>query len=116
MKRGTFYLDKRQGKVMGVCAGLARMTGWDVTLIRVALVVVTIAGAFPWTPIAYLVAGLVAKKRSDGLAETAEAPARRMSAAELNGAMRDIDRRLAEVDTFVAAPNSSLAREIEALR
>jgi len=34
----------------------------------------------------------------------------------MTGSMRDIDRRLAEVETYVTTTNSSLAREIEALR
>jgi phage shock protein C len=35
--RTKFYLDKRNGKVMGVCAGLADYTGLDVTLVRILL-------------------------------------------------------------------------------
>ena len=30
-----FHLDKRNGKLMGVCAGIADYTGWDVTLVRI---------------------------------------------------------------------------------
>jgi phage shock protein C len=118
MKGRKFYLDKQNGKWMGVCAGIARMTGWDPTLVRVGLVVVTLAGAFPWTIIAYLAAGLIAKPRPVYLSDEEAAPVRfgRTSTAEMTGSMRDIDRRLAEVDTYVAAPNSTLAREIDALR
>ena len=32
--RTKFYLDKRNGKVMGVCAGIADYTGLDVTLVQ----------------------------------------------------------------------------------
>lgn len=116
MKRGKFHLDKRNGKWMGVCAGIARATGLDVTLVRVGLVVVTLAGAFPWTVIAYLAAGLIARDKPSFAADGDYAPARCLSTAQMTGSMRDIDRRLAEVETYVTANNSSLAREIEALR
>ena len=33
--RTRFYRDKRNGKVMGVCAGIADYTGFDVSLVRV---------------------------------------------------------------------------------
>jgi hypothetical protein len=39
-----------------------------------------------------------------------------MSTSEYRSGMRDIDRRLAEVDSYVASSNMSLAREIEELR
>ena len=36
--RTRFYRDKRNGKIMGVCAGIADYTGFDVTLVRIMLV------------------------------------------------------------------------------
>src|SRR5437763_8460760 len=33
--RTRFYRDKRNGKFMGVCAGIADYTGFDVSLVRV---------------------------------------------------------------------------------
>ena len=59
---GPFTLDKANGKVMGVCAGLADTTGADATLIRLA----AILSLFVLGPIAlllYIVAGLVAPAR-----------------------------------------------------
>jgi phage shock protein C len=112
-----FSLDKENGKWMGVCAGFARMTGWDVTLVRVGLVVVTLAGGFPWTVIAYVAAGIIAKppRRAFG-GDLVPARTPRTSTAEMTGSMRDLDRRLAEVETYVTTGNSTLAREIDALR
>lgn len=105
-------LDRRNGKLWGVCAGLANYTGIDATVIRIALVVVTILGAFPWTLIAYGIAAWAAKPRLH-----AEAPiSSRTSTYEMRSSTRDIDHRLAEVDTYVAASNGSLAQEIEKLR
>lgn len=59
---GPFILDKANGKLMGVCAGLADRTGADATLIRLAAVL----SAFVLGPVAvllYLVAGWVAPER-----------------------------------------------------
>jgi phage shock protein PspC (stress-responsive transcriptional regulator) len=59
---GPFTLDRANGKVMGVCAGLANACGADATLIRLAAVV----SLFLLGPVAillYLVAGWVAPER-----------------------------------------------------
>jgi phage shock protein C len=59
MPNGRFHLNKSRGKLMGVSAGLADYTGWDVTLIRVAWVVGTLLG-FGSLLIVYLAIGLIA--------------------------------------------------------
>ena len=56
---GKFRLNKPHGKLMGVCAGLADYTDWDVTLIRVAFVIGTLAGFGLLIPI-YIATGLIA--------------------------------------------------------
>ena len=114
MKR-TFRLDRRNGKLLGVCAGIANATGWDPTLIRVAAVVATFF-AFPWTLILYGVAAMVADKGHKSLAEHDRPALPRMSAADYNERMRDIDRRMIEVDSYVASSNRRLAEEIDSLR
>jgi phage shock protein C len=114
--KSNFRLDRRNGKLLGVCAGLSRMTGWDATLIRVGLVLITLLGAFPWTLFAYGIAAFLAKKERPSLyADQASRPAR-LSARDLAASTRDIDRRLSEVDLYVASPNQRLAQEIESLR
>ena len=117
MTRGRkFYLNRRNGKVMGVCAGISDFTGWDPTLIRVGLVLVTLLGLFPWTVIAYFVAALIAKDAAPGTDAREGMPRLKTSTAELRDSMRNIDHRMAEVETFVASPNTRLAQEIDSLR
>ena len=58
----SFSLDKTNGKFMGVCSGLARSTGLDITIIRIGAVLVTLAVSGLTVP-AYLIAGLVAPQR-----------------------------------------------------
>jgi phage shock protein C len=121
MRRGRkFELDRANGKFMGVCAGLAEATGWDATLIRVAVVVATIA--FPWTLLGYLVAAWLGRPKAVDRYDDLGAPFgdrssfRKSSAFEVRRTTTDLDRRLAEVETYVTTQNNSLAREIESLR
>ena len=57
-----FLLDRTNGKMMGVCAGLARMSGLDVTLVRL-LTVVSLFVLGPLTILLYLVAGWIAPEQ-----------------------------------------------------
>ena len=120
-----FYLDKQNKKWKGVCAGIADYTGFDVTLVRIGLVVLTCVGGFPWTLIAYWVAAWIAPvKPHELIAETPEeakfwqgvrtSPAR--TVRDVRSRFREIDRRLADVEAYVTSSNGRLAREIESLR
>jgi phage shock protein PspC (stress-responsive transcriptional regulator) len=55
---GKLRLDKPNGKVMGVCAGLANYFGTDPLLMRILFVVGTIAG-FGSFILIYLAIGLL---------------------------------------------------------
>lgn len=57
----NFTLDRRNGKIMGVCAGVANRTGLDVTLVRVSLVLLTLCALGPIGVVAYLLAGWLAE-------------------------------------------------------
>jgi phage shock protein PspC (stress-responsive transcriptional regulator) len=63
MTATTFATDQANGKLMGVCSGLARSTGFDVTLVRVLAVVTTVCLTGITIPL-YLAAGLIAPKRA----------------------------------------------------
>ena len=54
-----FRLNKRRGKLMGVCAGIADYFGVDVTLVRVAWVIGTLVG-FGSLILVYLAIALIA--------------------------------------------------------
>ena len=123
-RRTSFYLDKQNAKWLGVCSGIADYTGIDRTWIRVGTVVLTLMGGFPWTLIAYWVAAWVANPKPLGLYDSPEdakfwqgvrqSPAR--STRDVRAKFRDIDRRLADVETYYTSRNSSLANEIDSLR
>jgi phage shock protein C len=59
MSNTGFRLNKTDGKIMGVCAGLSDYSGLDLSLIRVAAVLLTIFG-FGSTIILYLLVGFIA--------------------------------------------------------
>jgi phage shock protein C len=111
--RGTkFEVDRANGKIAGVCAGVANMTGWDVTIVRVGLVLLTLTIAFPWSLIAYAVAAFAGQKKR----AAAYAPLRSPSREETRERVRNLDLRMQAIETYVTSSNSQLAREIEELR
>ena len=122
--RTGFYLDKKNGQVMGVCAGLADYTGFDVTLIRILFVLGIFMGGGALIPV-YFVAGFLAKDKPREIQDSdpeekkfwqgvRTSPAR--TARDIKSRFRDIDRRLAQTEHYVTIENRSLAREIEQLR
>ncbi len=120
--RTTLYRDKSNAKLMGVCSGIADYTGVNVFWIRMAFVLLVLMTgvALP----AYFIAGLLLDKKPPYLyTDNAEqkywqgvrqSPKR--TAREIRAKMKDVDRRLAEVETFYVSSNPRLNAEIERLR
>src|SRR6185503_17293565 len=57
--RTRFYRDKQNGKVMGVCAGIADYTGFDVALVRICFLAAVFMSGGSVLPF-YFIAGWVA--------------------------------------------------------
>ena len=122
--RTRFYLDKRNKKVMGVCSGIADYTGFDVTLVRVFMVAALFMSSFALLPV-YFITGWIADDKPREL-RTGDPEEQRFwqgvrasptqSARNISSRMRDIDRRLADIESYVTTENRTLAREIEQLR
>ena len=121
--RTRFYRDKRHGKVMGVCAGIADYTGFDVSLVRVCFLAAVFMSGGSVLPF-YFIAGWVAPSKPRTLeANDREeqqfwqgvraSPAR--AARDIRSRFKDLDRRLADIESYVTIENRSLAREIDAL-
>ena len=122
--RTKFYLDKRHGKFMGVCSGIADYTGLDATLVRIMFVSAVFLSGGSVLPL-YFIAGFIADDKPRELAMEDREDQRfwqgvrqspRRSARDIRSRMRDIDRRLADIESYVTTENRSLAREIEQLR
>ena len=122
--RTKFYLDKDNKKWLGVCAGIADYTGVDVTLIRIGFLLLFVMGGGSGL-IAYLVTAWMAPVKPRELSYHSKEDAKfwqgvrtnpRRTARLVRSRIRDIDRRLADVEAYVTSSNSRLAREIEQLR
>ena len=122
--RTRFYRNKRNGKVNGICAGVADYTGLDVTLIRIMLVAAILIGGGALLPV-YFIAGWIADDQPREIAADDKDERKfwqgvraspSQSARDIRGRMRSIDRRLAEIEQYVTTENRSLAREIDELR
>ncbi len=126
-RRTRFYLDKRNGKVMGVCAGIADYTGIDVTFVRVGFVLLGFATGFMGGGqiLAYFLAGWLAQDMPREF-EDEDSEDRKFwqkvrarpshTVRDVRASFRDIDRRLADVEMHVTSQNRRLADEIDALR
>ena len=122
--RTRFYKDRRGGKVMGVCAGIADYTGFDVTLVRILLILGIFMGGGALIPVYFLTGWIAQDKprelRSDDPEErrfwqgVRQSPTR--TARDIRARLRAIDRRLADVESYTLTNNRSLDREIEQLR
>ena len=122
--RTRFYRDKRNGKVMGICAGIADYTGFDVTLVRICMIAALFLSSGSVAPI-YFIAGWITPTKPRELdyydredrqfwQGVRASPAR--TARDIRSRFRDLDRRLADIESYVTSDNRSLAREIDELR
>ena len=121
--RTCFYRDKQNGKVMGVCAGVADYTGVDVLWVRLGAIALVLMGVGLVIP-AYFIAGFFANKKPAHLyvdrgeqkfwQGVRQSPGR--TAREVRSSFRDIERRLADIETFYVTSNPRLSAEIERLR
>ncbi|MBN8807322.1 MAG: envelope stress response membrane protein PspC [Sphingomonas sp.] len=121
--RTKFYLDKQNGKFLGVCAGIADYTGIDVTMVRIGMVALTLFAGGTIVPV-YFITAWLAPCKPLGLYDSADDakfwqgvrtnPSR--STAEVRSKFRDLDRRLADIETMYTSRNTRLADEIDSLR
>ncbi|WP_108788235.1 envelope stress response membrane protein PspC [Erythrobacter sp. Alg231-14] len=121
--RTTLYRDSHNAKILGVCSGISEYTGINRTWVRLGAVFLALATQ-GFALLAYIVAGFVLKKKppylySDNQEQqywqrVRQSPKR--TAREIRARFRDIDRRLADVETYYVSNNPRLTAEIEELR
>lgn len=124
-RRTKFYLDKRNARFLGICSGIADYTGIDAVWVRVGAVLLTIVGGFPWTVLAYFITAWIADNKPrefydmDADEEKFWQGVRakpRATVRDVRSRFRDIDRRLADIETVYTSSSSRLAREIDDLK
>jgi phage shock protein C len=59
----NYALDKTNAKLLGVCAGLARTTGWDPLIVRLGAVALTLFLLGPIMILAYVLTAWLADAR-----------------------------------------------------
>jgi phage shock protein C len=123
-RRTKFYLDKEHKKWLGVCAGVADYTGVDVTIIRIGLVILTLLASGVTVP-AYFITAWMAPVKPRALKAESPEDAKfwqgvrtnpRRATRLVRSRFRELDRRLADVETYVTSSHGRLSREIENLR
>ena len=121
--RTTLYRDKQNAKLMGVCSGIADYTGINAFWVRLAFLLLLFSTGGAVLPV-YFIAGIMLNKKPPHLyvdrdeqkywQRVRQSPKR--TAREIRAGFRDIDRRLAEVETYYVTSNPRLSAEIERLR
>ncbi|HEX8402824.1 MAG TPA: envelope stress response membrane protein PspC [Allosphingosinicella sp.] len=122
-RRTRFYRDKLNAKWFGVCAGIADYTGLDTTLVRVGMIILTFLGG-PLTLFGYFATAWLAPRKPLELYTRPEdakfwqgvRASPRRTVKDVRSKFRELDRRLASVETYVTTTNSRLFQEIEQLR
>lgn len=111
-----------RGVVAGVCAGVAEYFGWNVKLLRAALVISVLFGAGAMI-VVYLILWYVmdpvepdaaAARGFDGSASPA-APGRRPTMSEVQVRFERLDARLRDIEECVTDKEFELRRELKKL-
>ncbi|WP_113905964.1 envelope stress response membrane protein PspC [Aliidiomarina celeris] len=64
-RKREMFRDEKQGKIAGVCAGLAQYFGWELWVVRI-IAVTALIFATKLTAVAYIVAWVVIEKKPKG--------------------------------------------------
>lgn len=105
--RKELLRDDRNGKIAGVCAGVADYFGWELWLVRVVVLAAVLLGFGTFLPVLYLVGWIVLEKKS-------VAERRRNDAGELTPA--PVKARPVEVKTRVWQRGESARQALNHLR
>jgi phage shock protein C len=116
------YRDRENGKLFGVCAGLADYLGVDVLFVRIGAFLGAVFFTMPIVG-AYLLAALVLKPKPARVYASREeedfwrtvATKPDVTVAGLRQKFRDVERRLAGMETYVSSKEFELNRAINDL-
>ncbi len=126
LQGNRLYRNSEQSVIFGVCAGIADYFGFDVTIVRVLVVLGTLFFPGPLVPVGYVVMALLlpkdprpARRRA---AEDEDALGRRIRAEphstldSLRHRYRELESRLQRLEKYVTSERYHLDREFERLR
>ena len=101
--------DPQQGKIMGVCAGLAEYLNVPVTLIRVMVIISMFAGLFVLTLVVYFALGWFLDKKAPGEEGTqSDAPTASERLTQLETELNADEQRVREIERYVTSETFSV--------
>lgn len=103
------WRDPRQGKLMGVCAGLSEYLNVPVTLIRIMVIISLFIGLFMITVVVYFSLGYFLEKRplsADDEEVTAQDASVLLEALESEAGLNE--RRLRDIERYVTSETFSV--------
>jgi phage shock protein C len=117
-----FYLNKAEGKFMGVCAGIADYLGVEALWVRVILVALSVLGHLITVPLYFIIAFLASPRpvrpdydSLDDETYLERLRSRRARSAQMRSDVSEMDRRLADIEETYGR-GSRLSSEIDHLR
>ena len=140
-RRGELYRDPSQGKIAGVCAGLADYFGWETWLVRILLVSGVLLG-MGWFVVIYIAAWFILDKKSEAVKkgrhllsksdcnkendivnepikikariwQSGEPP--RQAFHDIKHKYTGLERQLRSIEKYVTSPEFTVSREINRL-
>lgn len=139
--RKELLRDDRNGKIAGVCAGVADYFGWELWLVRIVVLASVLLGFGTFLPVLYLVGWIVLEKKSvaerrknsnDGADYQApivvkprpvevktrvwqRGESARQALSHLRSQFDNIETRVRQMESYVTSSQFQLEREINKL-
>ncbi len=122
-KYKKLYLDKKNAKVSGVCAGLGDYFGIDPMVIRIATVIISLLGGIGIIFLGYILLAIFLDPKPLDMFETPQQSEfwksvrtePKNTVRDIRHKFRDIERRLRAAEAHVTSPQYNLHREINDL-
>jgi len=108
MKGRKLWRKPDEGKVMGVCAGLAEYLDIPVRLLRVIVVLSLFFGLFMFTVVAYFVLGYVLDEKPASAPEGEPEPSASELLDQLENALQRDERSVRDVERYVTSETFSV--------
>lgn len=144
-RRGELYRNPSQGKIAGVCAGLAEYFGWETWLVRILVVSGVLLG-MGWFVVIYIAAWFILDKKSGNSSKTANKIKQTVTEAaetikqdittesikvksriwqageppkqafhDIRRKFKSLERELQKIEHYVTSPEFTVSREINKL-
>lgn len=122
-KYNKLYLDKKNGKICGVCAGISDYSGVDITVVRVVAILGLISPASGVVGISYILMCWLLDAKPDDLFESKEEDEfwkavrtqPKNTIRNVRHKFREIERRLRATEAHVTSRQYKLHKEFEDL-